>query len=138
MSMTPSPPSPRRVAFVRSFGRSQLTSFAATAVDFGLLFGLVELLGVWYVVATAIGALAGAITNFLLNRRWTFEATHGGLHGQALRYAIVSLGSMAINTAGTYLVTEFGKIPYGISVIGVSLLVGFFFNFPLQRHFVFR
>lgn len=129
---------PQKVSFARSFGRSQITSFTATLVDFGLLFSLVELLHVWYVAAVAVGALAGAITNFLLNRRWTFEATHDRAHQQVLRYAIVSGGSLVLNTAGTYFMTDYGNIPYGFSVAAVSLAVGFFFNFPLQRHFVFR
>ncbi len=131
-------PERTRVSFMRSFGRSQISSTVATAVDFGLLFGLVELLGVWYVAAVALGSLAGAVTNFWLNRRWSFEALHGRWHGQALRYALVSSGSLVLNTAGVYFMTDYGKIPYGYSVIAVSLGVGFFFNFPLQRHFVFR
>jgi putative flippase GtrA len=107
-------------------------------VDFGLLFSLTEILHVWYVVSTASGALAGAITNFLLNRNWSFEAKHDAAHHQAKRYALVSGGSLILNTAGVWAVTEYFHVHYGISVVVVSLLVGFFFNFPLQRGYVFR
>lgn len=127
----------------RSFGRSQLTSLTATLVDFGLVFGLTELLHVWYVASVAIGAGAGAVVNFLLNRAWAFRhadpnsAWAHALRVQALRYALVSTGSLLLNAGGVWLVTETFQIPYGFSVVGVSLLVGFFFNFPLQRRFVF-
>ncbi len=125
-------------SFLGSFTRSQFTSFAATIVDFGLLFLLTEVFHVWYVVSVATGAAAGAVTNFLLNRYWTFLAAQGLWFDQAWKYSLVSAGSLAINTVGTWWVTERFGIHYGISVSIVSLLVGFFFNFPLQRRFVFR
>ena len=42
--------------------------------------------GVWYLAASAIGFIAGAINGFLLNRRWTFrdhvgDALHAGSLG---------------------------------------------------------
>lgn len=133
-----SPSSRVRPHVLVAFSRSQLASAAATIVDFGLLFSLVELLRVWYVAATAIGSLAGAVTNFLLNRHWSFAATHGRWDRQAIRYAIVSFTSMVLNSMGVWFTTEFFKLHYGISVLIVSLLVGFFFNFPLHREFVFK
>ena len=53
-----------RPGFWTSFGRAQISSVVATAVDFGTLFTCVELLGIWYVLGTAWGAALGAITNF--------------------------------------------------------------------------
>jgi putative flippase GtrA len=125
-------------SFIRSFSRSQIASGVATAVDFGLIFGLTEIFKVWYVISVAIGAAAGALTNFLMNRHWSFEATHRAWHGQAVRYAVVSAGSLALNTAGTWAMTEFGHLHYGISVAIVSIAVGFLYNYPLQRWFVFK
>jgi putative flippase GtrA len=127
----------------RSFRRSQVSSAAATAVDFALVFGLTELAGFWYVASVAIGAGVGAAVNYWLNRRWSFvHAEPGsiyrlGLRVQMLRYAAVSTGSLVLNSLGTWGVTESLGIPYGFSVVGVSLAVGFFFNFPLQRRYVF-
>jgi putative flippase GtrA len=125
-------------SLVKSFTRAQVASVAATAVDFGLLFFLTEFLHVWYVISVAVGAAAGAVTNFLINRHWSFEATHGHWKGQAVRYAVVSAGSMLLNTGGTWAVTEWGHIPYGFSVVAVSIAVGFAYNYPLQRKFVFK
>ena len=125
-------------SFVRSFTRAQVASATATGVDFGLLFSMTEMLHVWYVISVATGAAAGAITNFLINRHWSFEATHGPWHSQALRYTLVSLGSLLLNTGGTWAVTELARVPYGFSVVAVSVVVGFVYNYPAQRHFVFK
>jgi putative flippase GtrA len=128
---------PVRPGFLVSFSRSQVTAFLATVVDFGMVFGLVEIVKVWYVAATAIGAFSGAVTNFLLNRHWSFNAAHRGWGGQAFRYALVSGGSLALNTAGVYAVTDGLGLHYAASVILVSLFIGFAYNYPLQRYFVF-
>jgi putative flippase GtrA len=137
-SSVPSPPLPAQRSFLASFSRSQITSAFATAVDFGLLFSLVEVGHVWYVLATALGALAGAITNFLLNRHWSFDATHGKWEHQAVRYSLVSGGSLLLNSGGVWVVTAGLGIHYAVSVVVVSMLVGVAFNYPLQRYFVFK
>lgn len=132
------PPDRRPQTFLESFSRSQIAAGIATAADYGVLFGLTEIFHIWYVASTAIGAGVGALTNFLLNRHWSFRANHDRWHGQAMRYTVVSIGSLLLNAAGVYFVTEFAKVHYSISVILVSVIVGVLFNFPLQRHYVFR
>ncbi len=127
-----------RVPFWRSFGRAQIASFAATAVDFGTLFFATEILGIYYVISTGIGAFLGAITNFLLNRFWSFEATHVSWGPQAFRYALVSGGSLGLNMLGVYAFTDGLGLKYGLSKVITSLLVGLLFNFPLHRRYVFK
>lgn len=122
----------------KTFSKAQAASLAATAVDYGTTAGLVELAGVWYVIATAIGASLGAVTNFLINRHWSFRAAHVALHGQALRYFLVSAGSLGLNTLLVYAFTDRLGFKYMISKIVASLCVGIFYNFPLHRWFVFR
>jgi putative flippase GtrA len=124
--------------FWTSFSRSQIASALATAADYAVLFGLTEYFHVWYVISVALGALAGGITNFLINRHWSFQAHDGHVHRQALRYTVVSGLSLLLNTLGVWGMTEYFKIHYSISVVIISLGVGFFFNFPLHRSYVFR
>lgn len=127
-----------RVPFWRSLGRAQAASFGATGVDFGMLFFATEVLGVFYVVSTGLGAVLGAITNFLLNRYWSFEATHVSWGPQAYRYGLVSAGSLALNMLGVYSFTAGIGLKYGLSKVVTALLVGLLFNFPLHRRYVFK
>ncbi len=124
--------------FWRTFRRSQVSAALASASDYGVLFALVEIFHVWYVAAVACGALTGAVLNFFLNRHWAFQSTRRGMQTQALRYALISAGSLVLNTLGVWAVTEGFQISYAISVAIVSLAVGFFYNFPLQKYFVFH
>jgi putative flippase GtrA len=121
-----------------SLRRSQVASLIATAIDFSTLIFLVEVAHLWYVAATATGALLGAIVNFVLGRYWSFRAGHGSIHGQAMRYAAVSGASLALNSAGVYLLTDKLGIHYALSRVIAAAVVGLIFNFPLHRHFVFR
>ena len=120
-----------------SLRRSQIASLTATVVDFSSLIFLVEIGQVWYVAATATGALLGAIVNFILGRHWSFTADHDAVHGQAIRYAAVSVVSLVLNSLGVYLLTDYIGIHYAISKAITAFLVGILFNFPLHRRFVF-
>jgi putative flippase GtrA len=91
----------------------------------------------WTAVGTGLGAAVGAVTNFMINRHWSFRASEAALHAQAVRYALVSAISLGLNVLGTEGALRLG-VSYGFSRIVVSLLVGFCFNFPLHRYFVFR
>lgn len=129
---------PLQLPLMVSLRRSQIAAISATIVDFGSLIFLVEICRVWYVAATATGAFLGALVNFFLGRHWSFAAKDGAIHGQVLRYAAVSAGSLMLNSAGVYLVTEDFGIYYALSKLITAILVGLLFNFPLHRRFVFR
>lgn len=121
----------------KTFSRANITAFAATVVDFGVLAALVELAHVHYVPATSCGAVAGAITNFLLNKYWAFEHKHGRLYAQGARYAIVSFGSLLLNTFFVFCLTEFAGLMYLKSKTIAAIAVGWGWNYPLHRYFVF-
>lgn len=121
----------------KSFSRATLTSFAATVVDFGTLYTLTEFAGIYYVGSTAIGAFAGAITNFTLNKYWAFEHRHGTITAQGFRYALVSGASLLLNTGLVFCLTEFAGLRYLVSKGVAALAVGWAWNYPLHRYFVF-
>jgi len=118
-------------------GRHQVASVVATCVDFGTMVALVELGSVSPVVATAAGAGAGGITNFLMGRRWVFRAHSDRVAGQALRYALVSLASAGWNTLGEYFAVRVLGAQYLLGRAVVAVCVSLGWNFPLQRGFVF-
>lgn len=119
-------------------GRHQLGALAATAVDFFVMTLLVTTGAAGAVVATAVGATLGAITNFLLGRTWIFRASHGAPGPQILRYAAVSGASAGWNALGEYALHDRLGMQFFVARLVVSVVVSLAWNFPLQRAFVFR
>jgi putative flippase GtrA len=117
--------------------RHQAGSIVATIVDFTVMIALVSLAGAAPAVGTAAGASCGGIANFLLGRRWIFRATQHHPAGQAGRYAMVSLGSLVLNTCGMHVLASVMHQPYVAARLAVSFVVSVLWNFPMQRSFVF-
>jgi putative flippase GtrA len=140
-SLDPGAPSvqPEKARTVaQMLGRHQIASILSTSVDFGTMTLVVELLGGSAVLGTLIGASLGAVTNFQLGRHWTFGATQGPVAGQALRYALVSAGSAALNALGEHGLHDRLGLHYLLARIVVAVLVSLLWNFPLQKRFVFQ
>ncbi|HEX7273768.1 MAG TPA: GtrA family protein [Casimicrobiaceae bacterium] len=97
---------------------AQFTKYAAagaagTAVQYALLFLLVESGVMSAVPASTCGAAAGAIVNYMLNYRYTFRSRRP--HTEAsLKYLLVSLAGIALNAA---------VVALGTSVLGLHYLV---------------
>lgn len=121
-----------------TFIKAQSSSLLATLVDFVLTLALAELFGLWYAAANMMGIVGGGITNFIINRDWVFNGPQQGLRRQIVRYLIVWCGNVFLNTTGVYLATEHLALQYLISKIVVSLVVGWGYNYQLQKNFVFK
>ena len=98
----------------------------------------VELLRLSPVVGTVAGATCGAFTNFQLGRHFTFGSRSDHVGHQALRYALVSAASAGLNALGEYGLHDRLGIQYFWARTVVAVAVSLLWNFPLQRHFVFR
>lgn len=134
------------------FMRAQIASQIASAVDFLTTLLLAKSLHLYYVYATTAGSVCGGIVNCLINYKWTFKTRGRKKLHVFLRYALVWMGSIALNTWGTYAMTEairgnaWVKEELGhyvddlfiFSKIVVSLLVGFLWNYQMQRRFVYK
>jgi len=134
----PRPPPPAGGRLLRLLGRHQAASLIATVLDFAAMVTSVELGRVSPVVGTAIGATCGAVVNFLINRHWTFDAAHRGLTPQAMRYVLVSGVSLGLQVLGEWLVNGVAGAHYVVARVIVAVITSLLWNFPMQRHYVFR
>lgn len=127
------------VPFFKSFSRYTVSAATATASDFMTLIMLKEYVGLDPVTATFIGACCGATVAFFLGRNWTFLNKEGRMTVQGIRFVLVVAGSILLNTFGEYLLTEVWIVGhYMLARIITAVSVGLFYNFPMQRYFVFN
>lgn len=140
----------RRAVWV--FFKAQVSAQLASLVDFLVTILLVKFFAIFYLYATFTGAVVGGIVNCIINYRWVFHAGQCKKVYVALKYLCVWGGSILLNTWGTFVLTEWltamkwvnGLLGYYVddvfilAKVVVSLLVGFFWNYQLQRLFVYR
>jgi putative flippase GtrA len=118
------------------FARNTITSIGTTALDFGTLTGLVELVHVDYVVATWLGTVVGSIANFTINKKWSFRSV-GRTKQRFARFVLVQAGSSLLHTFGVWALTVLVGLPYLGSKGVTALVVYLAWNYPLNRRFVF-
>ena len=121
-----------------TFIKANISSSIASFIDYLTTICLVSFFRVDVVKASATGTVCGGIINFLIGRRWVFESGTGKVEKQAVRYALVWGGNLFLNTGGMYLLTKQLKVHYVVSKVFVSLLVGFCYNYTLQKKYVFK
>lgn len=138
-------------SIVFTYIRSIVSSQSASWVDMGLSFVLFAWVGLLPWLATAIGAVVGGAVNCIINYRFTFRASGCDWRAVVVKYSLVWLGSLALNALGTQLLyalisgwtwlETIGFRPDGYFAAArlfVSLIVSWFWNFALQRYFVYR
>lgn len=121
-----------------TFGKAQMTALIATLVDFCTSVFLAEILGFYYVMASFLGSLTGGIINCGMNYRWVFEPQGVKKKNAVMKYMMVWCGSILLNTLGTYALTEFSRQYFIIAKAVVAAFVAVFWNYQLQRHFVYQ
>jgi putative flippase GtrA len=121
-----------------TFLKSQAAALVGTAVDFLITVLAVELVGLWYVAGTVLGTISGGIANFALGRTWVFNASTRTIAPQIFKYFMVWNGSLALNAGGVFLLTHYTGSSYLFSKLLTSLLVGFFYNYLIQKKYVFQ
>lgn len=138
-------------SLIFTFLRSVVSSQAASWVDLGIGFVLFEWLYMQPWLSTGIGAVAGGVINCIINYHFTFHAKGVPWKAVIVKYLMVWVGSIVLNSAGTQLVYMLIDGWHWLEAVGftsggyyaaarlfVSLMVSWFWNFVLQRYFVYR
>ena len=121
-----------------TFIKAQTASLTATMIDFGVTILLKEGFHCWYLLASILGTVTGGVVNFMMNRSWVFRAHDKKIHFQAVKYMMVWGGNLVLVSGGVFVLTNYGGMSYFVSKISVSVMVGFFYNYVLQKRFVFK
>jgi putative flippase GtrA len=91
----------------------------------------VHALGVPYQGAAVLAWLVAVLNNFVLNRHWTFDASAGRIHFQAIRFFVVSLVAFAFGLVLLTLLVELGgvaKVPAQALAVAASTPLNFLGN----------
>ncbi len=134
-----------------TFLRSGVSSWISGATDLFLSFVFYAWVHLSPWLASTIGAVCGGIVNCCVNYKFTFHATNCPVKAVIVKFGAVWLGSVALNAWGTEALYHLLQRWTWLETIGfrpdgyfatarfvVSVLVGWIWNFLLQRYFVYR
>ncbi len=120
----------------RLFLKFCLVGVLNTVVNYGVFAGLLAF-HAHYLLASSAGFLAGVITSYGINRRWTFAVAQQASWPEASRFLLVNLAALGANAVAMYASVEWLRSPARLAwciAIGVSLNVNFFGS----KRWVFR
>ena len=90
---------------VVQFVKFGIVGVSNTLLTFAVYTLLLKGFGVWYLAASAVGFVVGAVNGFLWNRRWTFRE-HVGDALTPVRWGIVQGCGLGLNLGLLYLLVH--------------------------------
>lgn len=122
---------------MKTLSRSAAVGILASAADLVVLVLLVHGCGLGPRTANLPALLVGVFIQYFGNKYWAFEDRSTDHLRQGSAFALVELGTLALNAGGFHLLVAFRVLPYPLIRVLVSLSVYLGFSYPLWRR-VFR
>jgi len=120
-------------AFIK-FG---LTGASGLVIDFALTWFFKDELHFNKFIANAIGFTTAVVSNYLINRNWTFKMAKSKAAPQFTAFVTVSLIGLLLNSSIIFLLNNMMGLNFYISK-AIAIIVVFFWNFSANYFFVFK
>jgi len=108
----------------------------SAVAHYGLLILLVQVFRVAPVLASAAGALLGAVVNYSLNYRYTFNSSKRHTEAMA-KFAVIAAGGLILNTLSMLVAVDLLAFHYLLAQVGTTGLV-FIWSFLGNRCWTFH
>jgi putative flippase GtrA len=126
---------PFRLLSLIKFG---ITGMSGLVIDFSITWLLKDELHINKFVANAAGFTTAVISNYIINRYWTFsERDRVDVSRQFASFLMVSLVGLLLNSGFLYLLNEHLFLNFYLSK-AIAILLVFFWNFSANYFFVFK
>lgn len=124
---------------LKQFFKFGVVGSSSALVGFAVLFVFTQWAGVWYLYSSIIAYVLSAIFNFTFNKLWTFSNKEKGKAAvnQAIKFTMVIIVGLTVNTSIIYALTEMQGFDYRISWVFATGVVAIW-NYSLNRFWTFR
>jgi len=115
-----------------------VAGFTAAFTNIFLLYVFTEFLKIWYVYSSALSFIVALFISFILQKFWTFadkEITKA--HRQFIRYFLVGIFGVLLNTLLIYIFVEFLGVWYILGQIFTGVIIAVI-NFFLYKMLIFK
>jgi len=122
---------------LNKFIKFSIVGFVNTSGSYLLFFILLELAKVNYIIASVSAYILGTLISYIGNKYWTFRIRHTAWRLEFIKYMILNLVGLIINTLIMVLLVENFKMhPMIAQIIAMSVVI--FYNFFGSKFWVFR
>jgi putative flippase GtrA len=87
-------------------------------------------------LSNAIGFSVAVTNNYLLNRFWTFQSTNMAVAAEFLRFLLIAVVGLLLNTAIVYLLTQKKRLPFYTAKLAAVAIV-FIWNYTANSLLTF-
>lgn len=118
--------------------RFGIVGVIAFVIDYAVLLLLTEVVGIHYLVSSAVAFLVSVIFNYILSVAFVFETDKSRSKGaQFTLFALMSAGGLGINQLMMWLLSDIMFIPYQLSKFLTTAVV-MVYNFVTRKLFLER
>jgi len=121
---------------VLKFIKFGIVGVSGVVVDFGITWLLKEKLRLNQYLANSTGFMCAVLSNYVLNRIWTFHSQDNAVGMQFAKFFVVALVGLGMNNALIYYFNEKRKLPFYVSKAIATGIVTFW-NFGANYLFTF-
>jgi putative flippase GtrA len=123
-------------SFILKFLKFGAVGLSGVLVDFGVTYVCKEILKIQKYVSNALGFTVAATTNYFLNRIWTFESHNPEIGIEYIKFFVISLIGLGINTLILWiLVSKFRQHFYLSKLLAIAVVM--IWNFIMNLIFTF-
>ncbi len=95
------------------FIKFALVGASGTFINIGILWFLTEILGIHYIVSEIIAFIVSGISNYILNKIWTFQERINQEPGMKyIKFLIISIIALLVNISILFILVEFFDMWY--------------------------
>jgi putative flippase GtrA len=114
-----------------------VVGFTGVGVDFGITWIGKEQMKLNQYVANSAGFMAAVVSNYILNRLWTFHSTDPSIALQFGKFLLVALVGLGMNNAIIYVLNEQKGVKfYTAKLIATGIVM--IWNFGANNFFTFQ
>lgn len=122
--------------FLLKFLKFACVGLSGVVIDFGFTYLFKEIVKIPKYVANAIGFTLAATSNWFLNRIWTFGSHNPEIGIEYLKFLVISLIGLGINTLILWILVSKLKQRFYLSKL-VAIVVVTIWNFLMNLIFTF-
>lgn len=123
--------------FLSRFIKFAVVGSSGLLIDFGITYLLKEKLKLYKFLASSIGFILAASSNYIFNRIWTFHSTNPLILFEYSSFLIISVIGLLINNLVLWIFNENFKINFYFSKI-IATLVTTVWNFTANFYITFN